>query len=94
MKDTLKKHIARLDAVILRFGSDPEVAAGELDEEKDALNADSVSEDELLSAALYNALATIRTSPEQEKPVGQLIDAIADARAELAAILEYVEENG
>lgn len=93
MKEILKKHIDRLDAVLLHFHSDAEFAAGELDEEKNALEADSASKDELVAAALYNALATIRTSPEQEKPAGQLIEAIADARSELAAILEYVEEN-
>lgn len=93
MKDTLKKHIDRLALILLHFHSDPEFAAGELDEEKTALEADSASKDELVAAALYNALATIRTSPEQEKPAGQLIEAIADARSELEAILEYVEEQ-
>lgn len=92
MKDILRRHIDRLDAVLLRFRSDPEAAAGELDEEKTALDADSLACDEIIAAALYNALATIRTSPEQEKLDGQLIEAIADARSELAAILEYVEK--
>lgn len=94
MEERFKRHIERLRGIIWRFSTEPEAAAGELEAEKQALEADSKDKDELLSAAAYNALATIRTSPEQEKPDGQLIEAISDAISELEAILEYAADKG
>ncbi len=87
------RHIDRLNEIMLLFKTDAKAASASLEEEKLALEADSREEEGLLRAAAYNALATIRTSPEQERPVGQLIEAISDAAAELAAIMDYVIES-
>ncbi len=88
MKEIFKKHIDKLGEIMLTFKVDPDKAAKELDEEKQSLEADSRCDDEYLAPAMYNALATIRTSPEQEKPTGQLIAAISDAREELIIICQ------
>ncbi len=86
MHDILQKHIDRLGTVILLFKADPAKAAEELAWEKKALDDDQAGADEITAAALYNALATIRTCPQQETPTGQLIAAITDAREELRII--------
>ena len=86
--EILKRHIDKLSEIILTFKIDPEKAAKDLDAEKTSLEEDSKTGDEYTSPAMYNALATIRTSPEQEKPTGQLIAAISDARDELEIIME------
>lgn len=92
MKDIFKKHIEALGEILLTFKVDTEKAVKLLDDEKRRLDKDSQLENEFLSPAMYNALATIRTSPEQERPTGQLISAISDARAELEIIMESVEK--
>ncbi len=88
MENTFRKHIDKLGEIMLTFKIDPKKAAQDLEEEKKSLEADSLCDNEFLAPALYNALATIRTSPEQEKPTGQLIAAISDAREELMIIFE------
>ncbi len=88
MKEVFKRHIDALGEIMLMFKMDAEKAAKALETEKKALEEDCGCDDEYLAPALYNALATIRTSPEQEKPVGQLIVAISDAREELMIIME------
>ncbi len=93
MIDTYKKHISALGEVLLTFRVDEARAVRALDEAKEALEADTKHPDELFSAAAYNALATIRTSPEQEKANAQLLDAIADAVAELEAVAEMAEHS-
>ncbi len=86
MTEILNVHIDKLGTILLLFKTDPRRAARELGAEKRALEADQEGADEITAAALYNALATIRTSPEQERPAGQLIAAISDARDELRII--------
>ncbi len=87
MTEQFDRHIEALERIIIMFKADPARAAQLLAEEKSALEGDfTESSDEMLRPALYNALATIRTSPEQEKPTGQLISAISDAREELMII--------
>ncbi len=83
-----KKHIETLGEILLTFKVDAERASAMLDDEKNLLDAESRLDDEFIAPALYNALATIRTSPEQEQANLQLLDAIADARAELEIIME------
>ena len=90
--EILKKHIDKLSEIILTFKVDPERAAKELDAEKLSLEEDQRIGGEYAGPAMYNALATIRTSPEQEKPTGQLIAAISDARDELEIIMESLSE--
>lgn len=86
MSELLDKHIDKLGTVLLLFKSDPHRAPRELEEEKRSLEDDREGADEITAAALYNALATIRTSLEQIRPTGQLIAAISDARDELRII--------
>lgn len=88
--EILKKHIDKLSEIILTFKVEPEKAAKELEAEKLSLEEDCKTGDEYTGPAMYNALATIRTSPEQEKPTGQLIAAISDARDELEIIMETI----
>ncbi len=88
MEEVFKRHIDALGEIMLTFKVDGEKAAKALEKEKAALEADCGCDNEYLAPALYNALATIRTSPEQEKPTGQLIAAISDAREELMIIME------
>ncbi len=83
-----KKHIEILGEILLAFKVDAERASAMLDDEKNLLDAESRLDDEFIAPALYNALATIRTSPEHEHANLQLLDAIADARAELEIIME------
>lgn len=90
--EILKKHIDKLSEIILTFKVEPEKAAKELEAEKLSLEEDQRTGDEYTAPAMYNALATIRTSPEQEKPTGQLIAAISDARDELEIIMESISE--
>lgn len=91
MENLFKKHIDKLGEIMLTFKVDPKKAAKELEAEKSSLEQDCQCSDELLAPALYNALATVRTSPEQEKPTGQLISAISDAREELIIISAAAE---
>ena len=86
MSEILEKHIDKLGTIIILFKADPVKAADELAWEKKYLEEDRDGADEIVSAALYNALATIRTCPQQERPTGQLISAITDAREELRVI--------
>ncbi len=86
MSEILDKHIDKLGTLILLFKADPVKAAEELAWEKKYLEDDQAGADEITAAALYNALATIRTCPQQERPTGQLICAITDAREELRII--------
>lgn len=87
MKERFNMHIDALEEIMAMFKAEPETAAKKLAEERTALEKDAAdNSDELFNAACYNALATIRTSLEQEKPTGQLISAIADAREELMVI--------
>ncbi|MGN1098615.1 MAG: hypothetical protein ACI4SS_06945 [Clostridia bacterium] len=91
MEEIFRKHIELLGEIMLMFKVDEKKAAKALEEEKRLLEEDSHTDNEFLSPAMYNALATIRTSPEQEKPTGQLIAAISDARDELEIIMESVK---
>lgn len=86
MSEILDKHIDKLGTLILLFKADPSKAAEELAWEKKHLEEDRAGADEITAAALYNALATIRTCPQQERPTGQLMSAISDAREELRVI--------
>ena len=92
LTEKFRCHIDRLNEIIGLFKTDAKAASDALEDEKLSLDAAS-REEGLLGAAAYNALATIRTSPEQERPVGQLIEAIAEAAAELTAIMDYVSES-
>lgn len=94
MEEIFKRHIEALGEIMLMFKVDSKKAALALEEEKARLEEDSHIENEYLSPAMYNALAAIRTSPEQEKPTGQLIAAISDAREELEIIMESVKNLG
>ncbi len=88
MRSIFERHIEVLGEILLTFKVDADEAAQLLEKEKTALEAESHSENELIAAAMYNALASIRTSPEQERPTGQLVAAISDARDELCVIME------
>lgn len=94
MIEVFEKHIETLGEILLTFKVDAEKAIRDLDEEKTLLESECKTDDEYLAPALYNALAAIRTSPEQEKPTAQLLEAISDARDELMIILEAVREMG
>ena len=66
-----------------------------LEDEKKALSLRYELEDsagiDMYVPACYNALATIRSAIEQEKPNPQLVQYVKDARDELSAILEYMQ---
>lgn len=87
-----KRHIESLGEILLTFKVNGEKAIELLEAEKQSLDEDSHVENEFLAPAMYNALASIRTSPEQEKPTGQLIAAVSDARDELLIIMEAFED--
>lgn len=93
MHERFTAHINELKEIMAQFKVLPEVAAKRLAAERQALEKDSAdNSDEMFNAACYNALATIRTSLEQEKPTGQLISAINDACEELTAIRDMAKE--
>ena len=87
------KYISIAEKVLVLSRVDEEKAQKELEILKKALSEPQVvgeNEQELFDAAVYNALATINTAPEQKKINGQLLEAVTDAKAEISAIKEFL----
>lgn len=88
----LDEHIARLDAVLTAMTAQEASALESLAACKAALGQNLDVQDtygtDYYVPAIYNALATINTAPEQTQLNVQLKEAVADAREELALIRE------
>lgn len=95
--DLIGKHIDELGKILIAFEINSPAAVRMLSDEKKALTLKYDLEDpegcEIYTAACYNALATIRSAVEQDKPNSQLVEYVKDAREELTAILEYMKEE-
>ena len=87
------KYISIAEKVLVLSRVDEEKAQKELEILKKALSEPQVvgeNEQELFDAAVYNALSTINTAPEQKKINNQLLEAVTDAKAEISAIKEFL----
>lgn len=93
----LEKHIDELGKILIAFEINSPAAIRMLEDEKRALalryELDDPTGSDMYIPACYNALATIRSAIEQDKPNSQLVSYIKDAREELCAILEYMKED-
>ena len=92
-KDLIKEHIARLEAVMKLFRGNNSDAISALDEAKKALSDKELPADdgrELYEPAVYNALASINSSPVTSKINNVLYHAVSDALEELKIILEML----
>ena len=92
----LEKHIDELGKILIAFEMGSPAAIRMLEDEKKALalryDIDDAAGLDFYAPACYNALATIRSAIEQEKPNPQLVSYVKDARDELCAIAEYMRE--
>ena len=93
----LEKHIDELGKILIAFEIGSPAAIRMLEDEKRALSLRYELDDpagyDMYTPACYNALATIRSAIEQDKPNPQLISYVKDARDELCAIYEYMKES-
>lgn len=92
----LEKHIDELGKILIAFEMGSPAAIRMLEDEKRALSLRYDIDDpvglDFYAPACYNALATIRSAIEQDKPNAQLVSYVKDARNELSAIAEYMKE--
>lgn len=91
----LSMHIENLERVLIAFAAKNNDAISLLNEAKSALSEKAVPQDsayEFYEPAVYNALAVINSAPNQEKINTQLAEAVLDAKEELRAILEVVND--
>ena len=92
-KNLLQTYVEQTEKIIIEFNYNEENAVVLLKELKAALKK-RVSlpkeEAELYEVCVYNALATINTSFEQEKNNRQLLMALAEAKEEMKAIIELI----
>ena len=96
-KEVLSALVEKAERVIIQFNIDEKEAVSLLAELKAELSeAAEVQADvkELYEACVYNALATINTSFEQEKKNRQLLMAITEAKEEMKAIMELMPDFG
>ena len=94
----LEKHIDELGRILIAFSMDSPAVIRMLEDEKRALSLKyEYDGDEfarsIYEPACYNALASIRTAIEQERPNPQLVACVKDARDELKEILLYLKES-
>ena len=92
-KELLTSYVEQAEKIIVEFNYNEENAVSLLEELKKSLSKkESVSapERELYEVCVYNALATINTSFEQEKKNHQLLMALTEAKEEMKAIIELL----
>ena len=92
-KELLFSYVELAEKIIIEFNYNEDNAASLLSELKKELEKkeEVASEDkELFEVCVYNALATINTSFEQEKKNNQLLMAITEAKEEMKAIMEIM----
>jgi len=92
-KQLLTSYIELAEKIIIEFNYNEENAVSLLKVLKDSLEKKvSVKEEEkeLYEVCVYNALATINTSFEQEKNNRQLLMALTEAKEEMKAISEMI----
>lgn len=88
-KELLLSYVEQAEKIIIEFNYNEENAVSLLKELKADLGKKEVvlkEEKELFEACVYNALATINTSFEQEKKNHQLLMALTEAKEEMKAI--------
>ena len=93
-KELLLSYIEQAEKIIIEFNYNEEYAVSLLKELKESLGKKETvpkDEEELFDACVYNALATINTSFEQEKKNGQLLMAITEAKEEMKAIIQLLQ---
>lgn len=92
-KKLLLSYVEQVEKIIIEFNYNEENAVSLLEELKKSLGKKesvSASERELYEVCVYNALATINTSFEQEKKNHQLLMALTEAKEEMKAIIELL----
>ena len=93
-KELLGSYVEQAEKIIIEFKYNEENAVLLLKELKAALGKKvSLPKDEaeLYEVCVYNALATINTSFEQEKNNRQLLMALTEAKEEMKAIIDFME---
>ena len=93
-KDILSAYVGMAEKIIIEFNYNENNAVSLLKELKESLSKkESVAdgERELFEVCKYNALATINTSFEQEKSNRQLLMALAEAKEEMKAIIDFMD---
>ncbi len=92
-KDLLSSYVEQAEKILIEFNHNEENAVsllGELKKDLGKKETLSPEEQELYEVCVYNALATINTSFEQEKKNHQLLMAIVEAKEEMKAIIELL----
>lgn len=93
-KNLLGFYVEQAEKIIIEFKYNEENAVSLLKQLKAALEK-KVSlpkeETELYEVCVFNALATINTSFEQEKNNRQLLMALTEAKEEMKAIIDFME---
>lgn len=92
-KELLLSFVEQAEKIIIEFNYNEENAVYLLQDLKKSLaKKENVSPDEkeLYEVCVYNALATINTSFEQEKKNHQLLMALTEAKEEMKAIIELL----
>ena len=92
-KELLLSYVELAEKIIIEFNYNEENAISLLKTLKGSLEKKVTlkeEEKELYGACVYNALATINTSFEQEKKNRQLLMALAEAKEEMKAIMELL----
>ncbi len=91
-KTLLCSFAEKIEEILVEFSVDEENALSLMENLKKELEKKhhDGAQDELFSACVYNALATINTVPTQNKKNGQLISALVEAKEEIKTIAEYI----
>ena len=92
-KSILLEYVAEIEKIIIEFSYNEENAAELLKSLKKAMEIKenvSADEKELFEVCIYNCLATINTSFEQEKKNNQLLMALTEAKEEMKTISELL----
>ncbi len=93
-KELLQSYVELAEKIIIEFKYNEENAVALLKKLKSSLEKKvSLSKDEaeLYEVCVYNALATINTSFEQEKNNRQLLMALTEAKEEMKAIIDFMQ---
>lgn len=93
-KSLLLSYVEQTEKIIIEFNYNEDNAVSLLKELKASLGKKvSLPKDEaeLYEVCVYNALATINTSFEQEKNNRQLLMALTEAKEEMKAIIDFME---
>ena len=92
-KELLSGYVELTEKIIIEFNYNEDNAVAllkELKKELEKKEAVSPQDKELFEVCVYNALATINTSFEQEKKNTQLLMALTEAKEEMKAIIEFM----